>query len=108
MEEASPQTSQFPPQKSFPGKNLKLFQIKISFDDDFKESVKIANVQKCDFRTLYFQNFVGSMPPDPLEGLKIFSRRRVAQKFFQDRLPPRQKVLDRALPTIHLRTDDLT
>ena len=36
---------------------------------------------------------------------KIFSRLRVAQKFFQD---PKQKILDRALPTIHLRTDDLT
>ena len=30
-------------------KNLKLFQIKISFDDDFKESVKVTNVQKCNF-----------------------------------------------------------
>ena len=55
-----------------------------------------------------FKLFRGSMPPDPLEGLKNFSRRRVAHKFFQDRLLPKQKVLDRALPTIHLRTDDLT
>ena len=47
--EASPQTSQLPPERTFPGKNLKLFQIKISFDDDFKESVKVTNVQKCDF-----------------------------------------------------------
>ena len=39
-----------PPQKkSFPEKNLKLFQIKILFDDDFKESVKVTNLQKCDF-----------------------------------------------------------
>ena len=30
-------------------KNLKLFQIKIFFDDDFKESVKVTNVQKCNF-----------------------------------------------------------
>ena len=30
-------------------KNLQLFQIKIFFDDDFKESVKVTNVQKCDF-----------------------------------------------------------
>ena len=44
-----PQASQLPPQKTFSGKNLKLFQIKISFDDDFKESVKVTNVQKCDF-----------------------------------------------------------
>ena len=47
--EAYPQTSQLSPQKTFSGKNLKLFQIKISFDDDFKESVKVTNVQKCDF-----------------------------------------------------------
>ena len=33
-----------PPQKLFLEKNLKLFQIKISFDDDFKESVKVTNV----------------------------------------------------------------
>ena len=30
-------------------KNIRLFQIKIFFDDDFKESVKVTNVQKCDF-----------------------------------------------------------
>ena len=30
-------------------KKLQLFQIKIFFDDDFKESVKVTNVQKCDF-----------------------------------------------------------
>ena len=35
--------------KSFPEKNLKLFQIKILSDNDFKESVKVTNVQKCDF-----------------------------------------------------------
>ena len=38
----------FPP-KVLLNKNLKLFQIKIFFDDDFKESVKVTNVQKCDF-----------------------------------------------------------
>ena len=37
------------PPKSLPEKKLKLFQIKIFFDDDFKESVKVTNVQKCDF-----------------------------------------------------------
>ena len=37
------------PPKSFSEKNLKLFQIKIFFDDDFKESVKVTSVQKCDF-----------------------------------------------------------
>ena len=48
--EASPQTSQLPhPPKSFTEKNLQLFQIKIFFDDNFKESVKVTNVQKCDF-----------------------------------------------------------
>ena len=40
---------ELPPPKSFPEKNLKLFQIKIFFDDDFKESVKVTNVQKCNF-----------------------------------------------------------
>ena len=38
----------FPP-KVLLNKNLQLFQIKIFFDDDFKESVKVTNVQKCDF-----------------------------------------------------------
>ena len=38
-----------PSKKSFREKNLQLFQIKIFFDDDFKESVKITNVQKCNF-----------------------------------------------------------
>ena len=36
-------------QKSFTEKKLQLFQIKIFFEDDFKESVKDTNVQKCDF-----------------------------------------------------------
>ena len=42
-----PQTSQLPP-KNLPEK-IKLFQIKIFFDHEFKESVKVTNVQKCDF-----------------------------------------------------------
>ena len=46
--EAPPKRLSFPT-KSFPEKTLKLFQIKIFFDDDFKESVKVTNVQKCDF-----------------------------------------------------------
>ena len=37
------------PQKVFPKKNQKLFQILILFDDDIKESVKVADVQKCNF-----------------------------------------------------------
>ena len=40
----------FPPQKVSLEKNLKLFQIKISFDYDFKESVKITSVQNYDLR----------------------------------------------------------
>ena len=38
-----------PPPKVLLKKNLQLFQIKIFRDDDFKESVKVTNVQKCDF-----------------------------------------------------------
>ena len=38
-----------PPEKVLLKKKLQLFQIKIFFDDDFEESVKVANVQKCDF-----------------------------------------------------------
>ena len=48
----SAQTSQLPPppqKKVLLKKNLQLLQIKIFFDDDFKESVKITNAQKCDF-----------------------------------------------------------
>ena len=37
------------PQKVLLKKNLQLFQIKIFLDDDFKELVKVTNVQKCDF-----------------------------------------------------------
>ena len=86
----------FPPPQSFTEKKLQLFQIKIFFDNDFKESVKVTNVQKCDFSqswTLYFQNFPGgSMPPDPLEGLKQFSLAAAWLKnFFQDRLHPQTK-----------------
>ena len=65
------------------------------FDDDFKESVKVTNVQKYDFsqsRTLYFQNFPGEHAPDPLEGLKkFFYHCRVAQKFFSGSAPPPNK-----------------
>ena len=37
------------PPKVSQKKNLQLFQIKIFSEDDFKESVKVTNVQKCDF-----------------------------------------------------------
>ena len=56
------------PQKFSWKKTLKLFQIKIFFDDDFKESVNVTNVQKCNFSqswTLYFQNFPGEHAPGP-------------------------------------------
>ena len=49
-------------------KHLKLFQIKIFFDDDFKELVKVTNGQKCNFSqswTLNFQNFPGEYAPGP-------------------------------------------
>ena len=35
--------------KSFPEKKFKAISNKDFFDDDFKESVKVTNVQKCDF-----------------------------------------------------------
>ena len=40
-----------PPLKNnfFMKKNQKLFQILILFDDDIKASVKVTNIQKCDF-----------------------------------------------------------
>ena len=44
-----PKASAFPSPKVFLKKNLKLFQIKIFFDNDFKGSLKVTNVQKCDF-----------------------------------------------------------
>ena len=37
------------PPKVLLKKNLQLFQIKIVLDNDFKELVKVTNVQKCDF-----------------------------------------------------------
>ena len=51
-----------------------------------------------------FTIFWGSMPPDPLESLKkFFSRRLVAEYFFQDQLPPKQKILHRTLPAVNLK-----
>ena len=46
---ASPQMSQLPKKRCFLKKNQKLFQILILFDDDIKASVKVTNVQECDF-----------------------------------------------------------
>ena len=72
-----------PPQKKIKGYFL--------FDDDIKESVKVTNVQKCDFSqywALSFQTIPGEHVPDPPEGLKIFSAAAWLQKLFQDRLSP--------------------
>ena len=90
--EASPSSS---PPKVLLKKNLQLFQIKIFFDDDFKESVKVTNVQKCNFSqfwTLYFQNFPGKHAPGPPRRPKnIFSRRRAAQTFISGSTSPPNK-----------------
>ena len=74
------------------------------FDDNFKESVKVTNVQKCDFIqfwTLYFQNFLGgACPQTSLEGLKkFFLTAMLLKNFFQGRIPPppKQEILDRTL-----------
>ena len=46
-----------------------------------------------------FKFFRGSMPPDPIEGLtKYFLAAAWLRNFFHDRLPPKQKILDRTLP----------
>ena len=45
-----------------------------------------------------FKIFQESMPPDPLEGLKIFFPVTARlQKFFRIDFPPKQKILDRTL-----------
>ena len=65
--EASPPNVSAPP-RSFTEKNLQLFQINIFFDDDFKESVKVTNVQKCDFSQILntiFSKFSGGACPGP-------------------------------------------
>ena len=43
-----PKRLSFPP-KSFPEKRFKAISNKDLFDDDFKELVKVTNVQKCNF-----------------------------------------------------------
>ena len=82
--EASPQTSQLPPpkKKSFTErKNLQLFQIKIFFDDDFKESVKVT----------MSRNAISANPEHYI--FKIFRGEHAGwlKNFFQDRLPPKTK-----------------
>ena len=52
-----------------------------------------------------FKIFRGSMPPDPLEGLKkqVFLAAAWLKNFFQDRLPPpNKKILDKTLTPPHL------
>ena len=44
-----PKRLSFPPKKVFLKKKIKAISNKDLFDDDFKESVKVTNVQKCDF-----------------------------------------------------------
>ena len=82
-----------PPKKFFLKKNWKLFKILMLFDDDIKESVMATNVQKWDFSlswTLSLQNFPGSMPLNPQEGLKnFFLAAAWLKKFFNiDSSPP--------------------
>ena len=49
-----------------------------------------------------FKIFRGSMPPDPLEGLKkFFLVAACLKKIFQYRLPPKQKILDRTLTVVN-------
>ena len=94
-EEASPQTSQLPPRKSFPEKKLKLFQIKIFLTTILRNQLRLLmsrNAISANPEHYIFKIFQGSMPRTPLEGLKKkFSLHHVAQKFFQDRLPPQTK-----------------
>ena len=62
-----PNVSASPPQK-FYWKKFTAISNKDLFDDDFNESVKVTNFQKCDFSqswTLYFQNFPGEHAPGP-------------------------------------------
>ena len=67
----------------------------IFFDDDFKESVKVTNVQKCDFSQILntiFSKFSGGACPGPLRRpKKYFYRRHVAQKFFPRLASPQTK-----------------
>ena len=94
------QRSQQPPppkkKKSFPEKHLKLFQIKIIFNNDFKESVKVTNIFRnaisANQEHYIFKSFQVSMPPDPpRRPPKHFSRRRVAENFFSGLTPQTKK-----------------
>ena len=61
-----------PPQKFYSKKNLQLFQIKIFFDDDFKESTKGYQCPEMRFQPILntiFSNFSGgACPRTALEG----------------------------------------
>ena len=88
------------PPKFFLKKDLKLFQILILFDNDIEESVKTTKVLKCNFSQSVLSTITklsgGKMPLDSLEGSKFFCR-CVPRNFFKDRLPSKQKILDRTL-----------
>ena len=98
--------------KSFPEKHLKLFEIKIIFNNDFKESVKVTNIFRnaisANQEHYIFKSFQVSMPPDPpRRPPKHFSRRRVAEIFFFRIDPPNKKIQDRTLVTgarLHFKT----
>ena len=92
--------------KVFLKKSLKLIQIKIFFDDDFKESVRVTDVQlEMPFQpilnTICSKFSRESMPQTPIEGLKkFFPAAAWLKTLLQDRLPPpKQKILDRTLLT---------
>ena len=62
---ASSKFKNFLSPKSFSEKKVEAIPKKDLFDDDFKESVKVTSVQKCDFSqswTLYFQIFQPPLP----------------------------------------------
>ena len=58
------------PPKSFSGKKFEAISNKDLFDDDFKESVKVTGVQKCDFLNTIFSKFF-----NPPKRPKIFLTR---------------------------------
>ena len=71
--------------------------MKIFFDDDFKESVKVTilmfrNAISANPEHYIFKIFRGSMPRSPLEGLKNFLiTASWLKKLFQNQLPPQTK-----------------
>ena len=65
-EASPPNVSASPPKKKvFLRKKFKAISEKIYFDDDFKESVKVTNVQKCPILNTIFSKFSGEHGPGP-------------------------------------------